>query len=76
MGIVVIMILVKKVLGVKNDTTMGGPANLFIVGMFLVVELFFKTNIVLVSLIIWLAFLLFASVLFANFARASPREMY
>ncbi|MHA1881825.1 MAG: hypothetical protein ACTSUO_02125 [Candidatus Thorarchaeota archaeon] len=76
LSIVVIMILVKKGLGVSDNSTMGGPANIFIVGMFLVVELFFKTNLLLVTLVVWLAFLLFASVLFANFARASPREMY
>lgn len=75
MGIVVIMILVKRGLGVKDNSTMGGASNIFIVGLFLIVEVFFKTNLV-VTLIIWLAFLLFAVVTLANYLRASPREMY
>jgi hypothetical protein len=76
LGVVVILTLVKKLLGVENDTTLGGPSNIVIVGMFLVVELFFKTDLLIVTLIIWLAFLLYASVFIANFLRASPREMY
>ena len=76
LSIVVIMILVKRGLGVSDSSTLGGPANMLIVGMFLVIELFFKTNLLIVTLTIWLAFLLFAGVIVANFIRASPREMY
>ncbi|MHA1902701.1 MAG: hypothetical protein ACXADL_00975 [Candidatus Thorarchaeota archaeon] len=76
LGIVVFMILLKWRLKVADNSTMGGTTNILIVGMFLVVELFFKTNLLIVSLIIWLAFLIFAGVFLANFARASPREMY
>ncbi|UCE10210.1 MAG: hypothetical protein JSW61_14760 [Candidatus Thorarchaeota archaeon] len=75
MGIVVIMILVRRILGVKDSSTMGGASNIFIIGLFLVVELFFKTRLI-ETVVIWLAFLLFAGVAFVNFARASSREMY
>ncbi len=75
MGIVVIMILVKKGLKVEDNSTMGGKSNIFIVGLFLAVELFFKTKL-METLIIWLAFLLFAAVTSANYVRASSREIY
>ncbi len=70
------MILVRFRLGVQDNSTLGGPSNILVVGMFLIVELFFKTNLLLITLIIWLAFLIFAVVSLASFARASPREMY
>jgi len=76
LGIVIIMVLVKFRLKVENDTTMGGASNIFIVGLFLVVELFFKTQVILITLIIWLAFFIFAGVLIVSYLRASPREMY
>ncbi len=76
LGIVVLMILIRRIVGVKNDTTLGGPLNIAIVGMFLIVELFFKTDLLIVTLVIWLAFLLFSGVLVANYLRASPRELY
>ncbi|MGY5875929.1 MAG: hypothetical protein RTU30_09300 [Candidatus Thorarchaeota archaeon] len=76
LGIVVIMILVKMRLRVENDTTMGGASNIFIIGLFLVVELFYKTDFLIITLIIWLAFLLFAAVTALSYSRASPREMY
>ncbi len=76
LGIVVIMILVKMRLRVENDTTIGGASNIFIVGLFLVVELFYKTQVLIITLIIWLAFLLFAGVMVLSYTRASPREMY
>jgi hypothetical protein len=76
LGIVVIMILVKMRLKVENDTTMGGASNIFIVGLFLIVELFYKTQVLIITLIIWLAFILFAGVTALSYSRASPREMY
>ncbi|MFX0107720.1 MAG: hypothetical protein ACFE7R_05530, partial [Candidatus Hodarchaeota archaeon] len=76
LGITVIMVLVKFALGTSDNSTMGGPSNILVVGLFLIVELFFKTNLLLITLIIWLAFLIFGAVMAANFARASPREMY
>jgi hypothetical protein len=81
--IVVVMILVRKGLKVKDTSTMGGTSNIIIVGMFLVVEGLFKGISVLQeyevpvkTLIIWLAFLIFAIVIIANYLRASPRELY
>ncbi|MFQ5831959.1 MAG: hypothetical protein ACE5H4_04615 [Candidatus Thorarchaeota archaeon] len=76
LSIVALMILVRFRMGVQDNSTLGGPSNILVVGMFLVVELFFKTNLLLITLIIWLAFLIFAAVSLASFARASPREMY
>ena len=76
LSIVAIMILVRMKLGVQDNSTLGGPSNILVVGMFLVVELFFKTNLLLITLIIWLAFLIFAIVSLVSLARASPREMY
>ena len=76
LGIVVILLLVKKYLGVSDDSTMGSPVNIIIVGMFLVVEIFFKFDWIIVTMAIWLAFLLFAALFVVNYIRASPREMY
>jgi hypothetical protein len=76
LAIVAIMVLVKWRLKVTNDTTMGGASNIFVVGLFLVVELFFKTQVILITLIIWLAFFIFAALIIINYLRASPREMY
>ncbi len=76
LAIVAIMILIKRYLGVANDTTIGGPVNIIIVGLFLVVELFFKLDVLIVTLTVWMAFLLFASIFGANYLRASSREMY
>ncbi len=76
LSIVAIMILIKKRLGVANDTTIGGPVNIIIVALFLIVEIFFKLNVLIVTLTIWMAFVLFAVIFTVNFLRASPREMY
>lgn len=76
LAIVAIMILIKKRLGVANDTTIGGPVNIIIVGLFLIVEIFFKLDVLIVTLTVWMAFLLFASIFAANYLRASSREMY
>ncbi len=76
LGIVVLMILIKMRLKVENDTTMGGASNIFIVGLFLVVEIFYKTEALLITLIIWLAFMIFAAISFLSYGRASSREMY
>ncbi|MHA2016181.1 MAG: hypothetical protein ACTSUH_10615 [Candidatus Thorarchaeota archaeon] len=76
LAVVVIMLIIRRVLGVKDKSTMGGAANIAIVAMFLLVEIFFKTNLLVVTLVIWLAFGVFAAVVAANFMRASSREMY
>jgi hypothetical protein len=76
LGIVAIMVLLRMKLKVKKDTTMGGPSNIFIVGLFLVVELFFKTNFILITAIIWLAFLIYAGLAAISYLRASSREIY
>ncbi|NHI82883.1 MAG: hypothetical protein EAX81_01080 [Candidatus Thorarchaeota archaeon] len=76
LGIMGIMILVKFGLGVSDNSTLGGPSNILIVGAFLIVEIVNKTNLVLKTIIIWLAFLIFSGVSLVNYVRASPREMY
>jgi hypothetical protein len=76
LSIVGIMYIVKFALKVKNDTTIGGVSNLFVVGLFLVVELFFKTNLLLITAIIWLAFLVYAGLTALSYLRASSREIY
>ncbi len=76
LGIVAIMVIIKWRLKVENDTTMGGASNILIIGLFLIVELFFKTQVILITLIIWLAFFIFAGVTIVSFLRSSPREMY
>ncbi len=76
LAIVVIMILVKWRLKVSDNSTMGGFSNILIVGLFLMVEIFFQTEVLVVTLTVWVAFLIFASVILANFMRASSREMY
>jgi hypothetical protein len=76
LGIVAIMTLVKMRLGVAEDTTMGGFSNIFVVGLFLVVELFFKTNLLLITGIIWLAFLIYGGLAALSYFRASSGEMY
>ena len=76
LGIVAIMTLVKMRLGVKEDTTMGGFSNIFVIGLFLVVELFFKTNRQLITVIIWMAFVVYGSLTAISYFRASPGEMY
>ncbi|MHA1771840.1 MAG: hypothetical protein ACTSYL_11090 [Candidatus Thorarchaeota archaeon] len=76
LGIVVILMIVKRALGVADNSTLGGASNLTIVALFLLVEIFFKTNLLIVTLVVWLAFLVFAMITLVNFARASPREMY
>ncbi|TFG33504.1 hypothetical protein EU527_08105 [Candidatus Thorarchaeota archaeon] len=76
LGIVVIMVLVKMLLKVKGDTTMGGISNIFVIGLFLIVELFFKTNLLLITSIIWLAFIIYAGLAAVSYLRASPRELY
>ena len=74
--VVGIMTIVKRLTHVVNDTTMGGATNTVVVTLFLIVEIFFKTNLLVVTLIIWLAFAVFALVTFLSLAQASPREMY
>ncbi len=76
LSIVGIMYIVKFALKVKNDTTIGGVSNLFVIGLFLVVELFFKTNLLLITAIIWLAFLVYAGLTSVSYLRASSREIY
>ncbi len=76
LGVVAIMTLVKRLTHVVNDTTIGGATNTLVVSMFLLVEIFFKTNLLVVTLVIWLAFLIFALVTLLSLAQASPREMY
>ena len=74
--IVVSMVLVRWRLKVSDNSTMGGPSNVIIVGMFLLVEIFFKTSLLIVTLVIWLAFMIFAGVIGSSLLRAPPREMY
>lgn len=74
--IVVLMVFVRWRLKVADNSTMGGPSNILVVGMFLLVEIFFKTSLLIVTLVIWLAFIIFAGVILASLFRASPREMY
>ncbi|MFW9909548.1 MAG: hypothetical protein ACFFEF_13335 [Candidatus Thorarchaeota archaeon] len=76
LAIVVILILLKQYLGVRDDSTLGSPVNIVIVGLFLIVEIFFKFDVIIVTVAIWLAFLLFASLFAVNYMRASSREMY
>ncbi|TFF95748.1 hypothetical protein EU546_02700 [Candidatus Thorarchaeota archaeon] len=76
LGIVAIMVLVRRYFEVEEDTTLGSSSNILVVGLFLVVEIFFKTDLLIVTIVIWLAFLLFAAVIIANYVRASSREMY
>ncbi len=76
MGIVGIMTLIKWRLDVGEEQTLGGPWNILVVGVFLIVEIFFKTNLLVVTLVIWLAFIIFAALSAVAYASASPREMY
>ncbi|NWF96909.1 MAG: hypothetical protein HXY34_12275 [Candidatus Thorarchaeota archaeon] len=76
LAIVGILLLVKWRLRVRDNSTMGGAANVVVVALFLVVEVFFKAELIIVTLVVWLAFIIFAAVILANFMRASPREMY
>jgi hypothetical protein len=76
LAIVVLLFIIRRLLKVKSDTTIGGPVNLIIICMFLVVDIFFKLDVVIVTITIWLAFLLFASIFAANYIRASSRELY
>ncbi|MHA1926260.1 MAG: hypothetical protein ACW974_10130 [Candidatus Thorarchaeota archaeon] len=75
LSIAALMVLIRFRMGVQDNSTFGGPSNILVVGLFLIVEIFFKIDIVMTS-IIWLAFLIFAAVSLVNFFRASPREMY
>lgn len=76
LGIVAIMVLVKTVLRVKGDSTMGGATNIIVVGLFLTVEIFNRTNFLLKTSIILLAFFVYAVLAIASYLRASPRELY
>jgi hypothetical protein len=76
LSIVAIMYIVKFVLKVENDSTIGGASNIFVIGLFLVVELFFKTNLLLITAIIWLAFLVYGGLTAVSYLRASSREIY
>ncbi|MFX1481937.1 MAG: hypothetical protein ACFFCP_01990 [Promethearchaeota archaeon] len=76
LSIVVIMYIIKFVLKVQNDTTIGGVSNIFVIGLFLVVELFFKTNLLLITAIIWLAFVIYGGLTAVSYLRASSREIY
>jgi len=66
LSIAALMVLIRFRLGVQDNSTMGGPSNILVVGLFLIVEIFFKIDIVITS-IIWLAFLIFAAVSLINF---------
>lgn len=74
--IVSIMVLVKIVLRVKRDSTMGGATNIIVIGLFLVVELFNRTDFFLKTSVILLAFIVYAALAIASYLRASPRELY
>ncbi|RDE17128.1 MAG: hypothetical protein C4K47_00210 [Candidatus Thorarchaeota archaeon] len=74
--IVAFMVVLRWRLKANDNGTIGGPSNTVVVGMFLLVEIFFKTSILIVTLIIWLAFFIFAGVILTSLLRASPREMY
>ncbi|MBD3159811.1 MAG: hypothetical protein GF309_13595 [Candidatus Lokiarchaeota archaeon] len=76
MGVVGIMTLIKWRLDVGDEQTLGGPLNIIVVGMFLIVEIFFKTDLLVVTLVIWLAFIIFAALSAVAYASASPREMH
>jgi hypothetical protein len=76
LSIVVVMVLVRWRLKTADTSTLGGPSNIIVVGMFLLVEIFFKTDLLIVTLVIWLAFLIFAAVILASLLRASSREMH
>lgn len=76
LGIVAIMILVKMALKVKGDTGMGGFTNIFVIGLFLVVELVNRTDFLLKTSIIILAFTVYAGLAAVSYLRASSRELY
>ncbi len=76
MGIVIIMVLVKMVLRVKRDSTMGGATNILVIGLFLAVELFNRTDLFLKTSTILLAFIVYAALAIVSYLRASPRELY
>ncbi len=76
LAVVVVMTLVKWRLGVRSDSSIGGKSNTAVVAAFLVVEMFFKAQILIISLIIWLAFLVFAVLTIMSYVSASSREMY
>ena len=76
LSIVAIMYIVKFAFKVSNDTTIGGASNIIVIGLFLTVELFYKTNLLLVTAIIWLAFLVYGSLSAVSYLRASSREIY
>ncbi|MFW9803794.1 MAG: hypothetical protein ACFFFC_14125, partial [Candidatus Thorarchaeota archaeon] len=76
LSIAALMVLIRLRTGVQDNSTMGGPSNILVVGLFLIVEIFFKTSTIILTSIIWFAFLIFAAVSLVNFMRASPREMY
>jgi hypothetical protein len=76
LSIAALMVLIRFRTGVQDNSTMGGPSNILVVGLFLIVEIFFKANVIILTSIIWLAFLIFGAVSVVNFMRASPREMY
>jgi len=76
LGIVSIMVLVKVVLRVKRDSTMGGATNIIVIGLFLAVELFNRTDFFLKTSIILLAFIVYAALAIVSYLRASSRELY
>jgi hypothetical protein len=76
LSIAALMVLIRMRTGVQDNSTMGGPSNILVVGLFLIVEIFFKTSVIILTSIIWFAFLIFGAVSVVNFMRASPREMY
>jgi hypothetical protein len=76
LGIVGIMILVRRYFQVESETTLGSTSNIVVVALFLIVEIFFKTDLLIITIVIWLAFFLFAAVIIANYLRASSREIY
>ncbi len=76
LSIIILLLIIRRRLGVADSSTMGGNSNVFVVVTFLVADILFRTNQAIVTGIIWMAFIIFAAFVVLNFMRASPREMY
>ncbi|MEM2142375.1 MAG: hypothetical protein QXQ81_03880 [Candidatus Thorarchaeota archaeon] len=76
MAVVAVVLVTKRALGMAENSTMGGVSNITVVGLFLMIEVFYKTNLIVVNFAIWLAFILFAGLIVINYMRASSRELY
>ncbi len=76
LGIIIVLLAIRRYLRVAEKSTMGGASNVFVVVAFLMADILFRTEILIVTVIVWLAFIIFAAFFISNFMRASPKEMY